>query len=256
MSKTGLAERLSYYIFTLFPVPTRDSFGVLRYRLYSRTGYPFYDRTHDDHRAHCLGHGAEFGTRAPHQSALIMLTVVKMAVVPGLESELGSLNGQWFSRCSPTSVSLEPGPLRGGDGGSDADSLRSNSSSESCSLGRNSAARLRRLCADEAGPLWYRYKRQEMITALVVVVSTFTVGQTGALHSASPHSRSGCWRWRFSRTCENSRMRRRRRRPGRCCSLWAGFRLGNVIVDAKITDWMAGLDAPPRRSLVRPLCSC
>jgi hypothetical protein len=36
------------------------------------------------------------GLRRSKGAALIMLTVVEMAVVPGLAFELGSLNGRWF----------------------------------------------------------------------------------------------------------------------------------------------------------------
>jgi len=95
MRKTGLAERLSYYILTLFPgtyAGILTAFFAIGFVL--ALGIPSMTVRTAIMAPIAWAMVQTLGL-APRSkgSALIMLTVVEMAVVPGLAFELGSLNG-------------------------------------------------------------------------------------------------------------------------------------------------------------------
>lgn len=95
MRKTGLAERLSYYILTLFPgsyAGILGAFFVIGFVL--ALGIPSMTVRTAIMAPIAWALCQTLGLK-PHSrgSALIMITVVEMAVVPGLAFELGSLNG-------------------------------------------------------------------------------------------------------------------------------------------------------------------
>jgi di/tricarboxylate transporter len=185
-------------------------------------------------------------------SALIMLTVVEMAVVPGLAFELGSLNGPvvlkmfadkhlpitWTGYAQvmtlPTLIFcglilvlnqllLKPeAPLRA-----------------STDFARTKLAALGSI------------KRQEMITALVVGVSIFLWATNGRLHTL-PTFAVGMFAmavFALSGILQDTDIATG---VSWTLLLFLGgiFGLGNVIVDAKITDWMAGLMLPHVGSLI------
>jgi di/tricarboxylate transporter len=95
MKKTGLAERISYYILSLFPgtyagilgaffvIGLLLSLGIPSMTVRTAIMAPI---------AWSLVQTLELPPRS-RGSALIMITVIEMAVVPGLAWELGSLNG-------------------------------------------------------------------------------------------------------------------------------------------------------------------
>src|SRR5579883_162058 len=95
MKKTGLAERISYYILSLFPgtyagivsafflIGLLLSLGIPSMTVRTAIMAPI---------AWSLVQTLELKPRS-RGSALIMITVIEMAVVPGLAWELGSLNG-------------------------------------------------------------------------------------------------------------------------------------------------------------------
>jgi len=95
MKKTGLAERISYYILSLFPgtyagivsafflIGLVLSLGIPSMTVRTAIMAPI---------AWSLVQTLELPPRS-RGSALIMITVIEMAVVPGLAWELGSLNG-------------------------------------------------------------------------------------------------------------------------------------------------------------------
>src|SRR5580692_9677906 len=94
MRKTGLAERLSYYILTLFPgsyAGILSAFFAIGFVL--ALGIPSMTVRTAIMAPIAWAMVQSLGL-APRSkgSALIMLTVVEMAVVPGLAFELGSLN--------------------------------------------------------------------------------------------------------------------------------------------------------------------
>jgi anion transporter len=254
MRKTGLAERLSYYILTLFPgsyAGILAAFFVIGFVL--ALGIPSMTVRTAIMAPIAWAMVQTLGL-APRSkgAALIMLTVVEMAVVPGLAFELGSLNGPvvlkmfadkhvpitWTGYAEVMAVPtlifcglilllnqllLKPEtPLRA-----------------STDFARTKLAALGSI------------KRQEMITAIVVAVSIFLWATNGKLHSfptfavgmvaMAVFALSGILQDADIATGVSWTL-----------LLFRGgiFGLGNVIVDAKITDWMAGLMLPHVGSLI------
>jgi anion transporter len=254
MRKTGLAERLSYYILTLFPgsyAGILAAFFVIGFVL--ALGIPSMTVRTAIMAPIAWAMVQTLGL-APRSkgAALIMLTVVEMAVVPGLAFELGSLNGPvvlkmfadkhvpitWTGYAEVMAVPtlifcglilllnqllLKPEtPLRA-----------------STDFARTKMAALGSI------------KRQEMITAIVVAVSIFLWATNGKLHSfptfavgmvaMAVFALSGILQDADIATGVSWTL---------LLFLGGIFGLGNVIVDAKITDWMAGLMLPHVGSLI------
>jgi len=254
MRKTGLAERLSYYILTLFPgtyAGILSAFFAIGFVL--ALGIPSMTVRTAIMAPIAWAMVQTLGL-APRSkgSALIMLTVVEMAVVPGLAFELGSLNGPvvlkmfadkhlpitWTGYAEvmavPTLVFcalilllnlwfLKPeAPLKA-----------------STDFARAKLAALGSV------------KRPEMITAIVVVVSIFLWATNGKLHSfptfgvgmvaMAVFALSGILQDGDVATGVSWTL---------LLFLGGIFGLGNVIVDTKITDWMAGLMLPHVGSLI------
>jgi anion transporter len=254
MRKTGLAERLSYYILTLFPgsyAGILAAFFVIGFVL--ALGIPSMTVRTAIMAPIAWAMVQTLGL-APRSkgAALIMLTVVEMAVVPGLAFELGSLNGPvvlkmfadkhvpitWTGYAEVMAVPtlifcglilllnqllLKPEtPLRA-----------------STDFARTKLAALGSI------------KRQEMITAIVVAVSIFLWATNGKLHSfptfavgmvaMAVFALSGILQDADIATGVSWTL---------LLFLGGIFGLGNVIVDAKITDWMAGLMLPHVGSLI------
>ena len=254
MRKTGLAERLSYYILTLFPgsyAGILSAFFVIGFVL--ALGIPSMTVRTAIMAPIAWAMVQTLGL-APRSkgSALIMITVVEMAVVPGLAFELGSLNGpvvikmfadkhlplSWTSYAQvmalPTLIFcglilvlnqlvLKPeAPLRA-----------------SGDFARTKLAALGSI------------KRPEMITAVVVAVSIFLWATYGKLHSfptfavgmvaMAVFAMSGILQDADIATGVSWTL---------LLFLGGIFGLGNVIVDAKVTDWMAGLMLPHVQSLI------
>jgi anion transporter len=254
MRKTGLAERLSYYILTLFPgsyAGILSAFFAIGFVL--ALGIPSMTVRTAIMAPIAWAMVQTLGL-APRSkgAALIMLTVVEMAVVPGLAFELGSLNGPvvlkmfadkhlpitWTGYAQvmtvPTLIMcglilllnqllLRPeAPLRA-----------------SSDFARTKLAALGSI------------KRQEMITAIVVAVSIFLWATNGKLHSfptfavgmvaMAVFALSGILQDADVATGVSWTL---------LLFLGGIFGLGNVIVDAKITDWMAGLMLPHVGSLI------
>jgi anion transporter len=254
MRKTGLAERLSYYILTLFPgsyAGILAAFFVIGFVL--ALGIPSMTvRTAIMAPiAWALVQTLGLPPRGKG-SALIMLTVVEMAVVPGLAFELGSLNGPvvikmfaakqipitWTGYAQvmtvPTlifcglilvfnQVFLKPEAPLGG----------------SSDFARTKLAAL--------GP----FRRPELITALVIGVSIFLWVTTGTLHSLPTFVVGMLAMAVFAMT---GILRDEDIATGVSWTLllFLGgiFGLGNVLVDNKITDWMAGLMLPHVQGLI------
>ena len=254
MRKTGLAERLSYYILTLFPGSYSgilSAFFVIGFVL--ALGIPSMTVRTAIMAPIAWAMVQTLGL-APRSkgSALIMLTVVEMAVVPGLAFELGSLNGPvvlkmfadkhlpitWIGYAQvmavPTlifcalilglnQVLLKPeAPLRA-----------------STDFARAKLAALGSI------------KRQELITALVVGVSIFLWATNGRLHTL-PTFAVGMFAmavFAISGILQDADIATG---VSWTLLLFLGgiFGLGNVIVDAKITDWMAGLMLPHVGTLI------
>jgi solute carrier family 13 (sodium-dependent dicarboxylate transporter), member 2/3/5 len=254
MRKTGLAERLSYYILTLFPgsyAGILSAFFVIGFVL--ALGIPSMTVRTAIMAPIAWAMVQTLGL-APRSrgSALIMLTVVEMAVVPGLAFELGSLNGPvvlkmfadkhlpitWTGYAQVMTVPtlifcglilllnqllLKPeAPLRA-----------------STDFARTKLAALGSV------------KRQEMITAIVVAVSIFLWATNGKLHSL-PTFAVGMFAmavFAMSGILQDADVATG---VSWTLLLFLGgiFGLGNVIVDAKITDWMAGLMLPHVGSLI------
>jgi len=254
MRKTGLAERLSYYILTLFPgsyAGILTAFFVIGFVL--ALGIPSMTVRTAIMAPIAWAMVQSLGL-APRSkgSALIMLTVVEMAVVPGLAFELGSLNGPvvlkmfadkhlpitWGGYAQvmalPTLIFcglilglnmllLKPEtPLRA-----------------STDFARTKLAALGSV------------KRQEMITALVVGVSIFLWATNGTLHTL-PTFAVGMFAmavFALSGILGDSDIATG---VSWTLLLFLGgiFGLGNVIVDTKVTDWMAGLMLPHVAGLV------
>jgi anion transporter len=254
MRRTGLAERLSYYILTLFPgtyAGILSAFFCIGFVL--ALGIPSMTvRTAIMAPiAWALVQTLGLPMRSKG-SALIMLTVVEMAVVPGLAFELGSLNGpvvvkmfadkhvpiSWTSYAQVMAVPtlifcglilllnqlyLKPEePLR--------------ASSEFAK------AKLAALGS---------FKRPELITALVVGVSIILWATNGKLHTLPTFAVGMIAMAVFAMT---GILRDEDIGTGVSWTLllFLGgiFGLGNVLVDAKITDWMAGLMLPHVQSLI------
>lgn len=254
MRKTGLAERLSYYILTLFPgsyAGILSAFFVIGFVL--ALGIPSMTVRTAIMAPIAWAMVQALGL-APRSrgSALIMLTVVEMAVVPGLAFELGSLNGPvvlkmfadkhlpitWTGYAEVMAVPtlifcglilvlnqlvLRPEvPLRA-----------------STEFARTKLAALGSI------------KRPEMITAIVVAVSIFLWATNGKLHSL-PTFVVGMFAmavFAMSGILQDSDVATG---VSWTLLLFLGgiFGLGNVIVDAKITDWMAGLMLPHVQGLI------
>jgi anion transporter len=254
MRKTGLAERLSYYILTLFPgsyAGILSAFFVIGFVL--ALGIPSMTVRTAIMAPIAWAMVQTLGL-APRSkgSALIMITVVEMAVVPGLAFELGSLNGpvvikmfadkglplSWTGYAQvmalPTLIFcglilalnqlvLRPeAPLRA-----------------SGDFARTKLAALGSI------------KRPEMITAIVVAVSIFLWATNGKLHSfptfavgmvaMAVFALSGILQDADVATGVSWTL---------LLFLGGIFGLGNVIVDTKVTDWMAGLMLPRVQSLI------
>lgn len=254
MRKTGLAERLSYYILTLFPgsyAGILSAFFVIGFVL--ALGIPSMTVRTAIMAPIAWAMVQTLGL-APRSkgSALIMITVVEMAVVPGLAFELGSLNGPvvikmfadkhlpltWTGYAEvmalPTllfcglilvlnQLVLKPeAPLR--------------------ASGEFARAKLAALGS---------IQRPEMITAIVVAVSIFLWATNGKLHSfptfavgmvaMAVFALSGILQDADIATGVSWTL---------LLFLGGIFGLGNVIVDAKITDWMAGLMLPRVQTLI------
>src|SRR5579863_4523838 len=95
MKKTGLAERIAYYILSLFP-GTYGGILSAFFLIGLLLAYPIPSMTvRTAIMAPIAWSLVQTLGLAPRSrgSALIMITVVEMAVVPGLAFELGSLNG-------------------------------------------------------------------------------------------------------------------------------------------------------------------
>jgi anion transporter len=254
MRKTGLAERLSYYILTLFPgtyAGILSAFFVIGFVL--ALGIPSMTVRTAIMAPIAWAMVQTLGL-APRSkgSALIMLTVVEMAVVPGLAFELGSLNGPvvlkmfadkhlpitWTGYAQVMTVPtlifcglilglnmllLRPeAPLRA-----------------STDFARTKLAALGSI------------KRPEMITALVVGISIFLWATNGKLHSL-PTFAVGMFAmgvFALSGILQDADIATG---VSWTLLLFLGgiFGLGNVIVDTKITDWMAGLMLPHVGSLI------
>ena len=254
MRKTGLAERLSYYILTLFPgtyAGILSAFFVIGFVL--ALGIPSMTVRTAIMAPIAWAMVQTLGL-APRSkgAALIMLTVVEMAVVPGLAFELGSLNGPvvlkmfadkhlpitWTGYAQvmtvPTLIMcglilvlnqllLKPeAPLR-----ASTDFARS------------------RLAAMGS------VKRPEMITAIVVAVSIFLWATNGKLHTL-PTFAVGMFAmavFALSGILQDADIATG---VSWTLLLFLGgiFGLGNVIVDSKITDWMAGLMLPHVASMI------
>jgi len=254
MRKTGLAERLSYYILTLFPgsyAGILSAFFFIGFVL--ALGIPSMTVRTAIMAPIAWAMVQTLGL-APRSrgSALIMLTVVEMAVVPGLAFELGSLNGPvvlkmfadkqlpitWTGYAQvmtvPTLIMcglilglnylfLKPeAPLRA-----------------SSDFSRSKLAAM--------GPV----QRPEMITALVVGVSIFLWATTGKLHSL-PTFAVGMFAMAVFALSGILRDADIATGVSWTLLLFLGgiFGLGNVIVDTKITVWMAGLMLPHVGSLI------
>ena len=254
MRKTGLAERLSYYILTLFPgsyAGILSAFFVIGFVL--ALGIPSMTVRTAIMAPIAWAMVQTLGL-APRSkgSALIMITVVEMAVVPGLAFELGSLNGpvvikmfadkhlplSWTSYAEvmalPTLIFcglilvlnqlvLRPeAPLRA-----------------SGDFARTRLAALGSI------------KRPEMITAIVVAVSIFLWATNGKLHSFPTFAVGMVAMAVFALTgiLQDADIATG---VSWTLLLFLGgiFGLGNVIVDAKVTDWMAGLMLPHVQSLI------
>jgi anion transporter len=254
MRKTGLAERLSYYILTLFPgtyAGILSAFFAIGFVL--ALGIPSMTVRTAIMAPIAWAMVQTLGL-APRSkgSALIMLTVVEMAVVPGLAFELGSLNGPvvlkmfadkhlpitWTGYAQvmtvPTLIMcglilglnmllLRPeAPLRA-----------------STDFARTKLAALGSI------------KRPEMITALVVGISIFLWATNGKLHTL-PTFAVGMFAmavFALSGILQDADIANG---VSWTLLLFLGgiFGLGNVIVDAKITDWMAGLMLPHVATLI------
>ncbi|MCU1337656.1 MAG: hypothetical protein JWO19_3237 [Bryobacterales bacterium] len=254
MRKTGLAERLSYYILTLFPgsyAGILSAFFVIGFVL--ALGIPSMTVRTAIMAPIAWAMVQTLGL-APRSrgSALIMITVVEMAVVPGLAFELGSLNGPvvlkmfadkhlpitWTGYAQVMTVPtlifcglilllnqlfLKPeAPLR--------------ASSE---FARTRLAALGSV------------KRPEMITAAVVGISIFLWATNGKLHSL-PTFAVGMFAMAVFALSGILRDADIATGVSWTLLLFLGgiFGLGNVIVDTKITDWMAGLMLPHVGSLI------
>jgi anion transporter len=254
MKKTGLAERLSYYILTLFPGTypgILSAFFVIGFIL--ALGIPSMTVRTAIMAPIAWAMVQTLGL-APRSkgSALIMLTVVEMAVVPGLAFELGSLNGPvvlkmfadkhlpitWTGYAEVMAVPtlilcglillLNPLILR------PEAPLRA-----SGDFARTKLAALGSV------------KRPEMITAIVVVVSIFLWATNGKLHSF-PTFAVGMVAMAVFALAGILQDADVATGVSWTLLLFLGgiFGLGNVIVDAKITDWMAGLMLPHVGSLI------
>ena len=254
MRKTGLAERLSYYILTLFPGSYSgilSAFFAIGFVL--ALGIPSMTVRTAIMAPIAWAMVQTLGL-APRSkgAALIMITVVEMAVVPGLAFELGSLNGpvvikmfadkhlplSWTGYAQvmalPTLILcglilvlnqlvLRPeAPLRA-----------------SGDFARTKLAALGSV------------KRPEMITAIVVAVSIFLWATNGKLHSFPTFAVGMVAMAVFALTgiLQDADIATG---VSWTLLLFLGgiFGLGNVIVDAKVTDWMAGLMLPRVQSLI------
>jgi divalent anion:Na+ symporter, DASS family len=254
MRRTGLAERLSYYILSLFPGTYSGiltAFFVIGFVL--ALGIPSMT-VRTAIMAPIAWAMIQTLDLKPlsRGSALIMITVVEMAVVPGLAFELGSLNGpvvirmfgqtnsaiSWTSYAQvmtvPTLVLcalilvlnqflLKPeAPLK-----ASGDFVRQ----KLAALGS--------------------FKRPELITAIVVAVSIFLWATNGRLHNfptfavgmvaMAVFAMSGILKDADIATGVSWTL-----------LLFIGgiFGLGNAIVDTKVTDWMAGLMLPHVQNLI------
>jgi len=254
MRRTGLAERLSYYILTLFPGTYSGiltAFFAIGFVL--ALGIPSMTVRTAIMAPIAWALVQALGLKPRSKgAALIMLTVVEMAVVPGLAFELGSLNGpvvikmfadkhvplDWTSYAKvmtlPTLVFcglilllnqlyLKPEePLRASP---------EFAKSKLAALGS--------------------FKRPELITALVVGVSIVLWATNGKLHSLPTFAVGMIAMAVFAVTgiLQDADI-------GTGVSwtllLFLGgiFGLGNVLVDNKITDWMASLMLPHVQSLI------
>jgi sodium-dependent dicarboxylate transporter 2/3/5 len=254
MRKTGLAERLSYYILTLFPGTypgILSAFFVIGFVL--ALGIPSMTVRTAIMAPIAWAMVQTLGL-APRSkgAALIMITVVEMAVVPGLAFELGSLNGPvvikmfadkhlpitWTGYAQvmalPTLIFcglilvlnqlvLKPeAPLRA-----------------SGDFARTKLAALGSI------------KRPEMITAIVVAVSIFLWATNGKLHSF-PTFAVGMVAMAVFALAGILQDADVANGVSWTLLLFLGgiFGLGNVIVDAKVTDWMASLMLPRVQSLI------
>jgi anion transporter len=250
MKKTGLAERISYYILSLFPGTYAGILGaffviglVLALGIPSMTVRTAIMAPIAWALVQSLG-------LAPRSrgTALIMITVVEMAVVPGLAFELGSLNGPVVIKMfGAAHVPLSQGSYA---------QVMTVPTLVLCGL----ILLLNQLLLKPAEPLrasreFVRtrlaalggFKRAELITALVVGISivlwvgtklpSFMVGMFGLAAFAL----LGILRDADIPTGISWTL-----------MLFLGgiFGLQNVIPEYKITDWMAGLMVPHVQSLV------
>lgn len=250
MKKTGLAERIAYYILSLFPGTYAGILGAFFViGLLLAMGIPSMTvRTAIMAPiAWALVQSLDLAPRS-RGTALIMITVVEMAVVPGLAFELGSLNGPVVIKMfGAAHVPLSQGLYA---------EVMTLPTLVMCGL----ILLLNQLLLKPEKPLHASrefartrlaalggFKRLEVITALVVGVSivlwvttklpSFMVGMfgmavfalAGILKDADiPNGIS----WTLM--------------------LFLGgiFSLQNVIPEYKITDWMAGLMVPHVQSMV------
>jgi len=254
MRKTGLAERLSYYILTLFPgsyAGILSAFFFIGFVL--ALGIPSMTVRTAIMAPIAWAMVQTLGL-APRSkgSALIMLTVVEMAVVPGLAFELGSLNGPvvlkmfadkhlpitWtgYAQVMTVPTLIFCGLILGLNGLLLRPEAPLRASTD---FARTKLAALGSI------------KRQEMITAIVVAVSIVLWATNGKLHSfptfavgmvaMAVFALSGILQDADIATGVSWTL---------LLFLGGIFGLGNVIVDAKITDWMAGLMLPHVGSLI------
>src|SRR5581483_6575468 len=254
MRKTGLAERLSYYILTLFPgsyAGILTAFFFIGFVL--ALGIPSMTVRTAIMAPIAWAMVQTLGLK-PHSkgSALIMLTVVEMAVMPGLAFELGSLNGPMVIKMfADKQIPLSWGGYA---------QVMTLPTLLFCALilGLNQLF-LKPEVPLQASTEFARtklaalgsVKRPEMITAIVVAVSIFLWATNGRLHSL-PTFAVGMFAmgvFAISGILQDGDIATG---VSWTLLLFLGgiFGLGNVIVDTKITDWMAGLMLPHVGSLI------
>jgi anion transporter len=254
MRKTGLAERLSYYILTLFPgsyAGILTAFFVIGFVL--ALGIPSMTVRTAIMAPIAWAMVQTLGLKPRSKgSALIMLTVVEMAVVPGLAFELGSLNGPVVIKMfADKHVPLSWGGYA---------QVMALPTLIFCAL----ILGLNQLFLKPEAPLQAStefartklaalgsIKRPEMITAIVVAISIFLWATNGRLHSI-PTFAVGMFAmgvFAMSGILQDGDIATG---VSWTLLLFLGgiFGLGNVIVDTKITDWMAGLMLPHVGSLI------
>ena len=154
MKKTGLAERIAYYILSLFP-GTYGGILSAFFLIGLLLAYPIPSMTvRTAIMAPIAWSLVQTLGLAPRSrgSALIMITVVEMAVVPGLAFELGSLNGPVVVRMfAAKNIPLSQFGLHPGPRGSCAGDVRAHPGNQLDGIQAGGAhPRVSRICVREA----------------------------------------------------------------------------------------------------------